>query len=116
MRLIILALIVFTASACSTVIDPLVYKIPKRQGNILDDKKIQMLKPGLNKRQVAFLLGSPLAKDPFDHSVWHYLYYLKDTDNTVSKKTLSLKFNGDLLEGIDNQYSKDAEKFQKVVN
>ncbi len=105
MRIVILALIVSLTSGCTSIIDPLVYKLPTRQGNLIDERKMEQLKPGLNKRQVAFLLGSPLSKNPFDHSVWHYNYYLKDRDSKESIKKLSLKFDGDILAEINDQYT-----------
>jgi len=105
MRIVILALILSFASGCTSVIDPLVYKLPKRQGNIIDERKMEQLKPGLNKRQVAYLLGSPLSKNPFNHSVWHYNYFLKDKNDKVTIKKLSLKFDGDILKTIDDQYT-----------
>ena len=37
------------------------YEVPVLQGNIVDEEDIEKLKSGLNKDQIRYLLGTPLA-------------------------------------------------------
>lgn len=63
-------LIVLLASAC-------VYRLPILQGNHLDAEKIALVKPGMTRAQVRFLLGTPIVPGGFDNDRWDYQYYLK---------------------------------------
>ena len=51
----------------------LLYKVDVYQGNLLDPEAVAQVKPGLSKRQVHSLLGSPSVEDPFHHSRWDYV-------------------------------------------
>ncbi|MGH8171984.1 MAG: outer membrane protein assembly factor BamE, partial [Rhodanobacteraceae bacterium] len=37
----------------------LVYKVDVQQGNLFDEATVQSLKPGMSKRQVLLVMGSP---------------------------------------------------------
>lgn len=54
-----------------------VYRLPIQQGNHLDAEKIALIKPGMTRAQVRFLLGTPIVPGGFDHDRWDYAYYLK---------------------------------------
>ena len=53
---------------------PGVYRIDIPQGNVITQEMVDQLRPGLNKRQVTFILGTPLIRDTFDQDRWDYLY------------------------------------------
>jgi outer membrane protein assembly factor BamE len=59
MRPILLSILVLSLSACS-----IVYKLPTRQGNVIEQKQLDQLQLGMSKDQVKFLLGTPIASDP----------------------------------------------------
>ena len=54
-----------------------VYRLPIQQGNHLDAEKIGLIKPGMTRAQVRFLLGTPIVPGAFDNDRWDYAYYLK---------------------------------------
>jgi outer membrane protein assembly factor BamE len=54
-----------------------VYRLPIQQGNHLDAEKIDLIKPGMTRAQVRFLLGTPIVPGAFDNDRWDYEYYLK---------------------------------------
>jgi outer membrane protein assembly factor BamE len=54
-----------------------VYRLPIQQGNHLDFEKISLVKPGMTRTQVRFLLGTPIVPGAFDNDRWDYTYYLK---------------------------------------
>jgi outer membrane protein assembly factor BamE len=54
-----------------------VYRLPIQQGNHLDAEKIGMVKAGMTRTQVKYLLGTPIVPGAFNNNRWDYEYYLK---------------------------------------
>lgn len=67
----IVALFAFTSSAC-------VYKIDVQQGNYLDRETLDQVEVGMEQKQVRFLMGNPVAEDPFRDDRWTYTYYRRN--------------------------------------
>ena len=104
-----LLLIVLSAAALISGCQ-IVYKLPTRQGNVIEQKQLDQLRLGMNREQVEYLLGSPIATDPFRDDRWDYLGYYKSPRGDVSKRIVTLHFEGELLaqmEGIADPNSKD---------
>ncbi len=80
-----------------------VYKIDVQQGNTLDPEQIEQLKLGMNARQVLFVLGSPMLKDPFHPNRWDYPFSIKPGGGKMFKQHLTLFFEDDKLVRIDNK-------------
>jgi outer membrane protein assembly factor BamE len=53
---------------------PLVYRPTIQQGNVVSQEQVNELKPGMSKRQVRFLLGTPMLADVFHANRWDYTY------------------------------------------
>ena len=75
----------------------LVYKLPTRQGNVIEQKQLDQLKTGMTRDQVRFLMGTPLAASPFREDRWDYVGYYKTPRGQVFTRTVSLYFEGDKL-------------------
>ena len=45
-----------------------------QQGNLLPQSKVEKLKPGMSKEDVAILMGSSLLNPPFEHDRWDYAF------------------------------------------
>ena len=93
-------------SACS-----LVFKLPTRQGNILEQKQLDQLKVGMTREQVTYLMGTPIAASPFRADRWDYLGYYKSPRGVESTRTVTLIFEKDTLarmEGIAPVKADDA--------
>lgn len=81
-----------------------IYVADVQQGNIIDRKELDQLKTGMTKKQVKFLLGSPLIQDAFHEDRWDYVYTLREGDNDfIEKRRLTLFFKGTKLNKIDNR-------------
>jgi outer membrane protein assembly factor BamE len=52
----------------------LTYKIDVQQGNVVTAEQLEQLKKGMTKREVRYLLGTPLVVDPFHKDRWEYYY------------------------------------------
>ena len=81
-----------------------VYVADVQQGNVIDKKDLEQLKPGMSKKQVKFLLGTPIIQDTFHQDRWDYVYTLREGDSAyIEKRRLTLLFKGNILKGINNQ-------------
>ena len=54
-----------------------VYRMDIQQGNYLDGPAVRRLKVGMTRKQVRYLLGTPMVDDIFDQDRWEYIYYFK---------------------------------------
>lgn len=106
LKLGISLLLAITSTAC-------VYHMPIRQGNILVQDKVEQLKVGMTKSQVEYLLGSPMANDPFVPRQWTYLYYYKSPGNDVDERVLHLYFRDQKLARIEGPKQLRG-KYQKL--
>lgn len=96
MRLLIPLLLVLT-TACSPV-----FKLNTRQGNMIDDEKLDQVKVGMTREQVHYLMGSPLVRDDFSTGRWDYVVYFRTGDGEEYRRTVSMYFDADTLQRIDD--------------
>lgn len=97
---LISALLLSLVAGCSSVhVGP--HRIDVQQGNALDQENIARLKPGLNRSQVRFLLGTPLVVDPFRTDRWDYVYVFYKAGKLAEQKRITLFFDGDTLARIE---------------
>jgi outer membrane protein assembly factor BamE len=68
-----------------------------QQGNIITSEMVAQLETGMSKRQVRFLLGTPLLQDVFHRDRWDYPFTMKKRNEPIEIKHFSLFFEGDLL-------------------
>jgi outer membrane protein assembly factor BamE len=54
-----------------------VYRMDIQQGNYLEGPSVGRLKVGMTRKQVRYLLGTPMVDDIFDQDRWEYIYYFK---------------------------------------
>ena len=99
----VIALIII--SGCSYFRFPGVYKIEIQQGNIITQEMVDQLKPGMTKRQVRFILGTPLIADTFNQDRWDYLYRLEDARDNVEQERISVFFTNDTLTHIGGDFA-----------
>jgi len=97
--LISVLLLGLVAGCSGTKIGP--HRIDIQQGNALDQENVARLKPGLNRSQVRFLLGTPLVVDPFRTDRWDYVYVYYKAGKLAEQKRISLFFDGDILARIE---------------
>ena len=80
---------------------PGVYRINVEQGNVVNAEMIEKLRPGLNKRQVRYIMGTPLIEDSFHEDRWDYRYLLRNGTETIAETRLTLWFDGDELARVE---------------
>lgn len=82
-----------------------VYQANLSQGNLLKQEDLDQVEVGMTRRQVRFLLGTPMIDDPFHEGRWDYVYYLKiGRDDATFKRWISIHFDNDRVsEIVDGQ-------------
>ena len=94
-RLIVALALTASASAC-------IYRQDIQQGNHLDEKAVADVKEGMTRKQVRFLLGTPMVEDPFHAQRWDYVYYLKPAKRRGTLQShLIVYFSGDTVARIE---------------
>ncbi|MCR9106014.1 MAG: outer membrane protein assembly factor BamE [Gammaproteobacteria bacterium] len=97
MRIVLLSVFVAALSACGFIGFPGVYKIDVEQGNIVTNEALDQLKPGMSRRQVRFILGTPLVEDAFNQNRWDYPYVKRNGQDILEQSSLTVVFEGDSL-------------------
>tara|TARA_B110000858_G_scaffold166048_1_gene193051 strand:- start:9249 stop:9623 length:375 start_codon:yes stop_codon:yes gene_type:complete len=98
--------------ACNSIayIDfPGVHKLDIPQGNIITQKMIDQLLPGMTKRQVIFIMGTPLIRDPFHQDRWDYVYNFQPADGVRGQERLTVFFKDDALVNFTGDFQPSSE-------
>jgi outer membrane protein assembly factor BamE len=78
-----------------------VYRLDVQQGNLLDQKDIDAIQPGMTRSQVRYLLGTPVAAAPFRSDRWDYMYYLKaGKSRKTTQRWLIVSFDGETVREV----------------
>jgi len=83
-------------SACSLKF-PRLHRVTIQQGNVITQDMINKLKPGMSRSQVAFVMGEPIMKNPFDEDRWNYIYTLNLPGYYSDRRHVSLYFHDGIL-------------------
>ncbi|QXP85867.1 outer membrane protein assembly factor BamE [Methylococcus sp. Mc7] len=102
----ILSLIATLPLAACTYVDriPFLYHLDIHQGNIVSQEMVDQLKPGMNRRQVTFIMGSPLTVSPFHDDRWDYVYSNQPGGEERVQRRISLMFDQDELVGLQGDF------------
>ncbi len=99
----------------------LLYKLDVQQGNLFDKDQVETLKPGMSKRQVLLVMGSPSIISPFNQNRWDYVSSIKRGRGKMDSKDLVLYFENESLARIEGDYFpedpelliRDARKYKR---
>lgn len=84
-------------TGCSITEWGVVHKIDVQQGNVITQETINQLEPGMSRRQVQFVAGSPMVADVFHQDRWDYIYYMTPGQGDITQEHVSLYFENDAL-------------------
>ena len=74
-----------------------------QEGNLLPKEKISRLRIGMNREDVAILMGTSLLSPSFNNDRWDYAYTSRHGRKKTEVYNLSLYFTHDRLSKIEHQ-------------
>jgi outer membrane protein assembly factor BamE len=107
--MVILALAVSACSGVRVPQFPGVYKIPIAQGNIITQEMIDQLEPGMTRRQVVFVMGTPLVRDPYQQDRWDYVFNFQPGGGIRGQERVTLRFENELLVSLSGDFEPGPE-------
>ena len=91
----------------------LVYRPEIQQGNVVTQEQVNELEPGMTKRQVRFLLGTPMLTDVFHANRWDYAYTFGVGSRPTDHRRVSVYFEEDRLVRIAGDLRPQPESERK---
>ena len=95
---------------------PLVYRIDIQQGNVIDQEMINKLQPGMDKKQVKFIMGTPMISDPFHSDRWDYVYSMEPGKGERQQRRVTLYFKNEKLAYVDGDIKVTAFPSREIDN
>lgn len=89
------------------------YRPEVQQGNVVTQEMIDQLKIGMPRRQVRFILGTPLIEDPFNQDRWDYYHSRLSRNKGLERRILSVFFEDDALVEIRGDVVPSTVKTEK---
>ena len=90
-----------------------IYRPEVQQGNVVTQEMIDQLNIGMSRRQVRFVLGTPLIKDPFHQDRWDYYYSHLSRNKGSERRILSIFFKDDALVEIRGDVAPSTVETEK---
>ena len=94
------------ASGCSNL---RVYRLAVQQGNVITQEMVDSLKPGMTREQVAYVMGEPVVRNPFNEDRWDYIYTLDVPGYRDENRLLSVFFEDGKLSRFDSDIAPSDE-------
>ncbi|MCI0400796.1 MAG: outer membrane protein assembly factor BamE [Gammaproteobacteria bacterium] len=83
------------------LVHKLVYKVDIQQGNVVTQDMLARLRPGMDKSQVSFIMGTPLLVDSFHSDRWDYYYSYEKGGGGREQRSVCLIFADDKLVAVE---------------
>lgn len=80
---------------------PGLYRIDIQQGNVIEQEMLDKLRPGMDRNQVRFIMGTPAIEDPFHADRWEYLFTSSKRGRTREQRHITLHFRDDKLAWVE---------------
>ena len=94
----------------------IMYKIDIQQGNVVEQKTVNRLQPGMSKSQVRYIMGTPLLVDVFHQDRWDYYYSMKKGSQDRIKERIALFFEDDRLVRIEGDLKPQPDEEVEELN
>lgn len=110
-KLLVLTLLAAAAglSGCGDFKMPGVYRLNVQQGNVITAQELAQLRPGMSKRKVEFLLGTPLLVDTFNPDRWYYVYTYQKGGGTRHERKVAVVFEHGGLARVEGDVKSSAK-------
>ena len=96
---------------------PLLYKIDIQQGNVINQEMLNKLEPGMDKKRVKFIMGTPVIVDPFHNERWEYIYSFQEGGKVREQRHITLHFEDNKLAYIsgDIEVSNISKRKDEII-
>ncbi len=118
-RLLCLLIIVIHLTACAReggLKLPGVYRVDVQQGNVIEEEMLLRLKPGMDKNQVRFIMGTPTMIDPFHTGRWEYIYTFSKGGARRDQRHITLHFKDEKLAYVDGDVVPGLARVDEILN
>jgi outer membrane protein assembly factor BamE len=85
------------------------HRIDIQQGNVITEAEVDQLEPGMTKREVRYILGTPLVVDPFHQNRWDYYYFFDRRGEENIRRRITIIFEDDLMMAVEGDISTNTE-------
>jgi outer membrane protein assembly factor BamE len=102
---VILACLAQAACSMPKLKLPRVHKVTVQQGNVITQRMIDELKPGMTRSQVAYIMGEPVFRNSFNDDRWDYIYSIEIPRVYREQKRLTVYFDGDVMTHFDGDFA-----------
>ncbi len=69
------------------------HRVTVQQGNVITQEMVDQLSPGMTREQVAFVMGEPVIRNPFNTDRWDYVYSMHIPGTPAAIVRMSLFFS-----------------------
>ncbi len=83
----------------------LIHRVEVQQGNVITQQMVDTLTPGMTKRQVQLVMGTPMIVDVFQQDRWDYPYRFTPSDGPGVERSVSLYFEDQKLARITGDFT-----------
>lgn len=84
----------------SGLLEPYRFNLP--QGNYVTQEMVRQVRPGMNRDQVRFALGSPLLNHAFRTDRWDYVYRFQRANGSAEVRRVVVRFEDDKVKVIES--------------
>ena len=78
------------------------YRANLPQGNYVTQEMLRQVRPGMNREQVRFALGSPLLLQSFRTDRWDYVYRFQHASGRADVRRVIVRFDDDKVSVIES--------------
>lgn len=84
----------------SGLFEPYRFNLP--QGNYVTQEMVRQVRPGMNRDQVRFALGSPLLNHAFRTDRWDYVYRFQRANGSAEVRRVVVRFEDDKVKIVES--------------
>ncbi|KEY91675.1 small protein A [Candidatus Photodesmus blepharus] len=93
----------------------LVYRISISQGNYIEQNDVNQLRLGMSKKQVRYIIGSPMLIEHNHPNTWYYIHYTSSGQDKPIQKNLAVNFNSsEELTSVTGDFQISKRFFEKI--